>query len=143
VRHAVDWEASGSNGGRRFAAFVRDISVTGMRIESDVSFKAGQILRLMVQSAHDGFAAPVYFECQIIKVRGAGTRLPHAYGAKLKRIRESDRVTACEWFIRATAHSSGARQLQAQRSGLSEIERLPPALEAERETSSSDMRLAS
>jgi hypothetical protein len=143
VRHAVDWEASGSNGGRRFAAFVRDISVTGMRIESDVSFKVGQILRLMVQSAHDGFAAPVYFECQIIKVRGAGTRLPHAYGAKLKRIRESDRVTACEWFIRATAHSSGARQLQAQRSGLSEIERLPPALEAERETSSSDMRLAS
>jgi methyl-accepting chemotaxis protein len=143
VRHPVDWEASGSNGGRRFAAFVRDISVTGMRLESDVSLKPGQILRVMVQSARDGFATPVYFECQIIKVRGAGTRLPHAYGAKLKRIRESDRVTACEWFIRATADGSGARQLQAQRSGLSEIERLPPALEAERETSSSDIRLAS
>jgi hypothetical protein len=144
VRYPVSWEANGSFGGRRFGAVVRDISVTGMRLETDVNFKVGQLMRVLVQSARDGFAAPVYFECQIIKMRGAGERLPYAYGAKLKRIRETDRRAAREWFIRATADGGGVHQLQAQRSGLSEIDRLPPALESEREAATADeIRMAS
>jgi methyl-accepting chemotaxis protein len=144
VRYPVSWEANGSFGGRRFGAVVRDISVTGMRLETDVNFKVGQLMRVLVQSARDGFAAPVYFECQIIKMRGAGERLPYAYGAKLKRIRETDRRAAREWFIRATADGGGVHQLQAQRSGLSEIDRLPPALVSEREAATADeIRMAS
>jgi methyl-accepting chemotaxis protein len=145
-RHTVNWEANGSFGGKRFAGIVRDISVTGMRLETDVTFKVGQPMRVLVQSARDGFASPVYFECQVVKTRGAGERLPHVYGVTFKRIREADRRATREWFIRATEDAGGTQQLQAQRSGLTEIERLPATLEADHEsqpTPAADMRLAS
>jgi methyl-accepting chemotaxis protein len=145
-RHIVNWEANGSFGGKRFVGIVRDISVTGMCMETDVVFKVGHAMRVLVQSARDGFAAPVYFECQVVKTRGAGERLPHAYGVTFRRIREADRRATREWFIRATQDAGGKQQLQAQRSGLTEIERLPATVETEHEpqpTPAADLRLAS
>jgi hypothetical protein len=133
TRHAVSWEANGSFGGKRFVGIVRDISVTGMRLETDISFKVGHVMRLLVQSARDGFTAPVFLECQVAKSRGAGERLPHVYGVMFKRIRETDRRATREWFIRVTEDEGGTQQLQALRSGLTEIERLPASVEAERE----------
>ena len=146
ARHTVNWEANGSFGGKRFVGIVRDISVTGMCMETDVVFKVGHAMRVLVQSARDGFAAPVYFECQVVKTRGAGERLPHAYGVTFRRIREADRRATREWFIRATQDAGGKQQLQAQRSGLTEIERLPATVETEHEpqpTPAADLRLAS
>ena len=153
---------SAASEAQRIVAAVRAGAVAWVRKDESISYllrvircvvrgetclppaELGQVLRLLVQSARDGFASPVYFECQVAKSRGAGERLPHVYGVMLKRIRDTDRRATREWFIRATEDSGGTQQLQALRSGLTEIERLPAALEAEREAQAAEeVRMAS
>lgn len=143
TRYRVEWEASGNCAGRQFEARVRDISVTGMRVETDLPFKAGQLLRLLAHSSLEGFEAPVYFECQIVRARGAGERLPHSFGVMFRRIRAGDRATAREWFIRATQDAGGTQQLQSQRSGIGEIDRLPASIDSDEELAAIPVRMAS
>jgi methyl-accepting chemotaxis protein len=143
TRYRVEWQAAGSCAGRQFAGLVRDISVTGMRVETDFPFKPGQLLRMLVHSSLDGFQAPVYFECQIVRSRGAGERLPHSFGVMFRRIRGSDRMTAREWFRRAAEDARDRQQLHSQHSGLGEIDRLPASIDPAEELSAIPARMAS
>ena len=111
----VDWRARvGRRGVGVSGAWIRNISIGGMYLESERQFESGTNLLMEIQVAHGGEPRKILAEGVITRAQAAGSTAPlYGYGIRFRQIADADlhyllAVVADLWSQSSRSHPDDA-----------------------------------